>query len=106
MASFASYLFIFLLDVCLLLLVGGGGASSSSSGDGYTYIIMSDAVLIALRAYIHLLLIHSHVALDLLFSLCIDEKAGEIYEVPEQGLNSGSLLLEPKLLTFPLSGER
>lgn len=67
---------------------------------------MSETVLIALHICTHLFLIHSHVAADLLFSLCIDEKAREIFEVAEQSLNSGSLLLEPKLLTFPLSGGR
>ena len=91
----------------LLPLVGGGDTSSSSSSrDGYTCIIMSETVLIALHICTHLVLIHSHVAVDLLFSLCIGEKARETFEVAEQSLNSGSLYLEPKLLTLPLSGGR
>lgn len=93
-------------DLCLLPLVGGGGTSSSNSRDGYTCVIMSETVLIALHICTHLFLIHSHVAVDLLFSLCTDEKAREIFEVAELSLNSGSLYLEPKLLTFPLSGGR
>lgn len=61
-----------------------------------TYV--SETVLCVLHIYIHLFLLQSHEVNFYVLYLEMRVRPREIYEIAEQGMNSGSLLPESKLL--------